>query len=1063
MTHNLFRLLIILALALSISPAAMAQGEQPERTMPQALDELKLDSPLNVEAGAPVSKLGRGLLSAHGPSQVIVRLAAEPLAKLEARGQGSADQRGQLQVIDAQQDHITRHALGLDPNTKVLGTARKAINAVMLEIDADSLRALAADPAVVSINPVIDYQIDLSETVPYIGASALHDLDVTGEGVSIAILDTGVDYTHANLGGPGVDKAFHQAYGENPRSGHNRKITNRYLGELLFPTGKVVGGYDFVGEFWPDEPLAPDPNPIDLGGHGTHVADISAGLGGVAPGAEIYAVKVCATFSTACSGVALIQAMDFALDPNGDDDLSDHVDLINMSLGALYGQAFDDDLSLAVDNATEVGVLTMAASGNAADKPYVTDSPGAAPSAFSVAQTSVPSAVQILMEIVSPPEIAGQYPATFQPWSVALTTAIEAPVQYGDGAGGNLLGCDAFVPGSLSGKIVLVDRGACNFTLKIKNIGESGGLVGIIGLVAPGEPFEGGDGGDRPITIPGFMISQAIANTIKSQLGVGVVARFDPATGIPLVMHMVGSSGRGPTMLTNIIKPEIGAPGASVSAIAGTGTGVGPFGGTSGATPMITGSAALLLSAYPDRTPLEIKALLMNTAETNIMNRPAFFGGDLAAISRIGGGEVRVNRAYHSPAAAWDADAPSGALSFGFQDITDASTSLTRSVTVRNYSGSDIDYNISSSLRFANDAANGAVQVLTPGSVSVPAGGTSEFDVTLMIDGTLLRQWQLNSGSRGANGDFLTLLEYDGYITLDDPATPDADDLHLAWMVLPRLSGDVEPDSTEVLIDDEAFGYPAGFVELTNNGIGTAYIDSYSLIGTSPDLPEGGEGEQSPIIDLRYVGVTTIPVGAGFCSANASFLLGFAVNTWERQTHANAPAAFEFDLDTDQDGVFDYAVFNFDLSFTGFSDGRNVTWVLNLATGQASAFFFTDHGTNSGNTVLLLCGEQIGMNASNLGQPIDMDVLAVDIYFTGNVTDSLEDITIIPGGERYLGILNDIGSGATEILTVLDFGEAGTNPTETGVLLLLDGARSGGVRGGAPEDNEAIAITAVYP
>jgi subtilisin family serine protease len=1063
MIHKLLRVFIILALALSFSPAVMAQDKQPERTLPEGLDELKLESPLSVEGVSPASKLDRGLLSSEGLQQVVVRLKADPVALLAARGKGLSEQKSHLENIRTQQDKLTRRAAQLDPDAKVLGTARKAINAVMLEIDADSLRALADSSDVVSINPVIDYEMDLSETVPYIGASNLHGLDVTGEGVTIAVLDSGVDYTHANLGGPGTDKAFHQAYGENAQSGHNRKITNRYLGNLLFPTAKVVGGFDFVGEFWVggagSPPLSPDPNPIDINGHGTHVADISAGLGGVAPGAEIYAVKVCATSSTACSGVALLQGMDFALDPNGDGDISDHVDLINMSLGALYGQAFEDDLSFAVDNATAVGVLTMAASGNASDKPYVTDTPGAAPTAFSVAQTSVPSAVQILMEILSPESIAGEYPAVFQPWSMPLTDAIEAPVQYGDGAGGNLLGCDPFAPGSLSGKIVLVDRGDCNFTLKIKNIGDGGGLLGIIGLVAPGDPFEGGDGGDRPITIPGFMINQANANLIKGQLGVGVTARFDPAEGIPLVMHMVGSSSRGPAMVSNIIKPEIGAPGASVSAIAGTGTGVGPFGGTSGATPMITGSAALLLSAYPDLSPLELKARLMNTAETHILNLPVELGGDLAAITRIGGGEVRVDRAYLSPTAAWDTHAPSGSLSFGFHDVTDAVTTLTRNVTVRNYSSNAIDYNISVSLRFANDAANGAVQVSAPGSISVPANGTAQFDVTLTIDGAMLRQWQMNSGSQGANPNLLTLMEYDGYITLDDPNTGTADDLHLAWQVLPRLSGNVEPAATSVTIDGEAFGFPAGSVDLTNNGIGTARIDTYSLIGTSDDLPEGGEGENTTIIDLRYVGVATFPVSAGFCSADPSFLMVFAVNTWERQTHANAPAAFEFDLDTNQDGVFDYAVINLDATFSGLTDGRNLTWVVNLATNAASAFFFTDHGTNSGNTGLTICGEQIGMNATNLGQPVDMEVFAIDTYFTGNVTDSLGDITVIPGGERYLGLVNDIPFGGTETLTVVDFGSEGTNPTETGVLLLLDGARGGGVRGGAPAENEAIAIS----
>jgi len=1051
---------------LSLTSPAFAQGGNPPSTnpgidhpAPASLSELKLDKPAVVNEATPLSKLDSGLLAVRGPKQVIVRLKAEPIAKIAAQGKNSAQQKQQLKAVRDQQDRIVNKALGLDSNTKVLGSAQKAVNVVMLQLDASKLASLAADPSVVSIKPVVDYELDLSETVPYIGAAALQSIGVTGEGTRIAILDTGVDYTHANLGGPGTLKAYHEAYGENFRSGHNRKITNRYLSELLFPTAKVVGGYDFVGEEWPTGPLAPDPNPIDINGHGTHVADISAGLQGVAPGTEVYAVKVCASFSTSCSGVALIQGMDFALDPNGDGDLGDHVDVINMSLGSLYGQAFDDDLSQAVDNASAVGVLTVTASGNSADKPYVTDAPGAAPTAFSVAQTEVPSAIQPLLEIVQPASTAGFYAAVFQPWSVPLSSLIEAPVQYADGAGGNLDGCAPFAPGSLNGLIVLVDRGACNFTLKIKNIGEAGGLAGIIGLVAPGEPFAGGDGGDRPITIPGFMISQTDSNKIKSGLSEGVVARFDPSQGIPLVMHMVGSSSRGPTMLTNIIKPEIGAPGASVSAIAGTGTGTGPFGGTSGATPMVTGSAALLLSAYPGRTPAEVKAVLMNTAETNIMNKPAFFGGDLAAITRIGGGEVRVDRAYHSPSAAWDADAPTAALSFGFHDVTDAITTLSKTVNVRNYSEADITYDISANLRFANDVANGAVSIATPASVTVPAKGDAQFEVTLTIDGAKLRQWGMNSGSNGANGDVLSLFEYDGYVVLDDPGTESTDDLHLPWQVLPRLSGNVTAASDSVVLDGTFSGYPAGTVDLTNSGIGTARIDAYSLIGTSPDLPEGGQGQQSPVIDLRYVGVATFPVPADFCSADPSFVMTFAVNTWERQTHANAPAAFEFDLDTNQDGVFDYAVFDFDLSYPSpsLSDGRNVTWVEDLATNQASAFFFTDHGTNSGNTVLTFCGEQIGMNADNFGQQIDMRALAVDTYFTGNVTDFIDGLTISPLGEKYIGLVNDIPSGGTGTLTIVDVG--GTNPTETGVLLILDASRSGGIRGGAPFGNEATAIT----
>ena len=66
---------------------------------------------------------------------------------------------------------------------------------------------------------------------------------------------------------------------------------------------------------------APDPDPLDAGtggGHGTHVAHIIGGVGGVAPGVSLYAVKVCSSVSTSCSGIALIQGMEFAVDPNGD-------------------------------------------------------------------------------------------------------------------------------------------------------------------------------------------------------------------------------------------------------------------------------------------------------------------------------------------------------------------------------------------------------------------------------------------------------------------------------------------------------------------------------------------------------------------------------------------------------------------------------------------------------------------------------------------------------------------------------------------------------------------------
>ena len=74
----------------------------------------------------------------------------------------------------------------------------------------------------------------------------------------------------------------------------------------------------------------------------------------------------------------------------------------------------------------------------------------------------------------------------------------------------------------------------CSFSIKVANIGAAGGLVGIIGLIDPSDPFEGGYGGGEPFTIPGYMVSQTVANRMRTGLP-STVVRFDPADGIPLV------------------------------------------------------------------------------------------------------------------------------------------------------------------------------------------------------------------------------------------------------------------------------------------------------------------------------------------------------------------------------------------------------------------------------------------------------------------------------------------------------------------------------------------------
>ena len=929
-------------------------------------------------------------------------------------------------------------AQALDDQAVVLGSAQKALNAVMLEVDAAAVKQLAADPRVRSVRPVVDYQLDLSGTVPYIGATAVQESGYDGKGVRVAVLDSGIDYTHANLGGPGTIEAYAAAHGA---TGGDPLAATR---DGLFPTTKVVEGYDFVGAAWPNGALAPDEDPIDTEGHGTHVADIIAGVNGVAPGASLYALKVCSAVDTTCSGVALLQAMDYVVDPNGDFDTSDHLDIVNLSLGQPYGQAYDEDLSQAVENAATVGVLTIASAGNNGDKPFVVGTPSAAPSALSVAETEVPSALLSLIDILAPVTISTTIGGTYQPFSAPLATVIEGPLQYGNAVRGNLLACGPFAPDSLNGKILLADYGICAPSIKVSNAAAGGAVAVIVGLVAPGDPSVFSYGGGAP-SVPGFNISQADANTLRSGLAAGVILRIDPARQQPLVQHVVGSSSRGPTMLTHIIKPEIGAPGASVSAVVGTGAGVAAFGGTSGAAPMVSGAAALLKQAYPTRAAAEIKAVLVNTGETAIKTKATALGGALAPVTRIGGGELRVDRALNSPIAAWEADTGQPALSLGFKDWSRDNLMNRAGVTVRNYSNTGKTFTIEVSFRYPDDEARG-VTVTAPQEVWVGPNAYGSFGVDFYVHTGKLEPWTLNSGAQGANGDLLTKLEYDGYITLTNSVDP-SETIHLPWQILPRAVGEVGLD------------WQDGLVQLQNGGEAGATVEAYSLIGQNGNLPAGGAGENNPTPDLRYVGYATYPVEAGVCSADPSFVLAFAANTFEQQTHANYPFSFEVDIDADQNGAVDYAVFTAERPYGAQAlDGRNVTYVRNVATGGVSSHFYTDHQMKSGNTVMFICGEQIGMNAANFFDPMDISVLAVDNYFTGLVTDAIDGITIAPLGEQYLALFEQGGIGATFLapaqgdrLRFVDYGET-TNNSEAGLMLLY--------RNGAPQGVEVAVLYA---
>lgn len=236
-----------------------------------------------------------------------------------------------------------------DPNTiKLIAEYKNSFNGIALKISKEDVEKIKDMKGIKRIYPNYKVYVNLMDSIPLIKVDDVWSLGYTGKGVSIAIVDTGVDYTHPDLGG-------------------------------CFGTGcKVAGGYDFVND---------DSDPIDDNGHGTHVAGIAAGKGilnGIAPDAKIYAYKVLNQRGEGTQA-NILEAIEKAVDPNSDGDFSDKIDIISISLGS-FGFP-DDPVSQAVDRAVRLGSVVVVSAGNSGPAHKTVGSPGTARKALTVGAT----------------------------------------------------------------------------------------------------------------------------------------------------------------------------------------------------------------------------------------------------------------------------------------------------------------------------------------------------------------------------------------------------------------------------------------------------------------------------------------------------------------------------------------------------------------------------------------------------------------------------------------------------------------------------------------------------
>jgi len=433
----------------------------------------------------------------------------------------------------------------------------------------------------------ISYSIgDEQKSIQLVGIKTAKQHGLSGQGIKVGIIDTGIDFNHPNL----------QGYG---------------------PDGKVAGGYDY-----------PDPNekPLDTNGHGTEVAGIIAAQGsfsGIAPKSELFSYKVSST-GEAVSSDYIIQAISRAI--------TDKMNVINISLGV---NRTNDELEIAVDKAVKNGIVVVTAAGNNGPDNETIGSPGRDINAITVGA----SYNNITSSLVSTLEIEKkQYSAIPMLGVKPLPNSIQGKIIY---AGyGRLKDLEHL---NAKGSILLEQRGSDTkgekvfFSEKEKNAANSG-AIGLVVFNNQEGIFFGDLMGpnstkDYHPRIPTISISQEDGLKLKSKnntLG-NLNIFYHPDFVAPF-------SSRGPVS-PFYLKPDLVAPGVFVN----TTTIDGKYNLTSGtsiATPHVTGAVALLLQKYPNLDPASIASLITTTTDpvTDAYNK-------ILPIEISGSGRLNITRA----------------------------------------------------------------------------------------------------------------------------------------------------------------------------------------------------------------------------------------------------------------------------------------------------------------------------------------------------------------------------------------------------------------------------------
>ncbi|KAJ2497838.1 hypothetical protein GGH96_004793 [Coemansia sp. RSA 1972] len=438
------------------------------------------------------------------------------------------------------------------------------------------------------------------------------ELGLTGAGIKIGIIDTGVDYMHPDLG----------ACWKTPNC-----------------------PWQYGGSYASDSTSSDEP-PMDCAGHGTHVSGIIASRGdrvkGVAPQATLgmYRVFTCSAENADTNDANVIAAMEAAF--------QDGHDIISMSLGSATAWE-EDPVAVLASKFVDAGVVVVVANGNSGASGLLTASTPAVGrgviSVGSVDNWNITSARAIFTTHTGQKSVL-ILPSSASPFIIANDTLVVAPT---DNTGSALACTD--IANDLSGKVALIQRGECTFTEKALNAQSAGAVAVVI--------YNNVDGMvdmafDSNVLIPGafismhdgWMVDESTRNgrTLVRALESDLITVPSPSGG-----QMSAFSSFGPTAELGLV-PLVVAPGGNILSTYPQSMGsYTSLSGTSMAAPYVAGAVALLKQARPDISATHIRELLVTTArpiadtKTGLVSNPYSGGGGLINIYDAIKARARIN------------------------------------------------------------------------------------------------------------------------------------------------------------------------------------------------------------------------------------------------------------------------------------------------------------------------------------------------------------------------------------------------------------------------------------